>query len=759
MKNFLLSLLALMMSVVTFGQLENVEKQLIVVPVKGQEQQMYDFVNSSGCTIAQKYDQLNWYLIQIPDGSNQEDFLKKFDGESFCQKVYKDEIMEYTREYIPSDANFNLAWHLKQSNDADIDADEAWDLVSNNGGYTTVAVFDGGFETTHEDLVGNYNTVFDAVTNLPYSGQFANSFDRHGVACAGTIAAVTNNNIGVASVGNNLVQVMPINIMAAVYSGGSFSTSSSIQINAINAAMANPTCVAISMSYSGSSFSQALSDAFTTARTTARGGKGILCFASSGNGYSGTATNYPAWYSSVWGVGATGSSDTKASFSNFGQICDISAPGVSIITTDRIGTEGYSTTSNYATVSGTSFSCPITAGAAALVAYRNSSLTADQIMTILAQSCDKVGGYTYSSDPNFPLSTRSNELGYGRINLKTAILMAPDGGTPPPPPVSNHDIILSNPLVNPNSALIGSTITISCKQMTMNSSLSQVNSIVQYRLSTNSIWGDSDDIIIGTDTTTLGGGISSGNEDITYTVPNSPGLKYILFKANFNNAIVETNYSNNNGQVQFFITQPTTDGLDLSLTLNAPTSTDITLTATQVAVNFQYKFTNNGSTPITGFTWERRWVNCTSNNIYFPCVRTTTWPANGATGVIQPGESIILPNGINSWSSENTCPQLANPNNSTCFVPAGGNNTFRISIISVNGTPDSNPINNVKEVNFTRLSVSDAPNIYSVDPTYIEIYTITGMLLDQTRWDELPTGIYVIKEVYPDQTIVTKKIK
>ena len=69
MKKFLLSLLGVVMSFMTFAQLESVEKQLIVVPVKGQEQQMHDFVSSSGCTISQKYDQLNWYLVQIPDGS------------------------------------------------------------------------------------------------------------------------------------------------------------------------------------------------------------------------------------------------------------------------------------------------------------------------------------------------------------------------------------------------------------------------------------------------------------------------------------------------------------------------------------------------------------------------------------------------------------------------------------------------------------------------------------------------------------------
>lgn len=753
MKKFIITLLSVFFSVLSFGQTD-VQRQVIFYPERGQDQKLVEFVNNNGSQIIQHYNQLGWYLIQVPDSSNQDDFIKKCSQLSFCKNVYKDEVMEYQRDYIPSDPNFNLAWYLRQSNDADIDADEAWDLISNNGGYTTVAVFDGGFEPSHEDLIGNYNNIFNAVTNLPYNGQFANSFDRHGVACAGTIAAVTNNSVGVSSVGNNLVQVMPINIMSSVFSGGSFQTSTSIQINAINASMSNPTCVAISMSYSGTGFSQALNDAFTLARTTARGGKGILCFASSGNGSSGTATNYPAWYPSVWGVGATNQSDLRASFSNFGQICDISAPGVSIITTDRIGSEGYSS-SNYATVSGTSFSCPITAAAAALIAYRNSTLTAEQIMMILSETCDKVGGYSYTTNSNFPYSTRSNEIGYGRINLKNAILMTPDNGGGTPPPVTNHDIMITNPSVTPQSALFGTTITISCTQLTMTPTLEQVNSVLQYRYSVNTIWGDSDDIIIGTDTTSLGGGTISGAESINFIVPSQAGTRHILIRANFNNAIIENSYSNNLSVIPFVAVDPNIALADISVEYVTPTTSEVLLSPTQVSLNIRWRFTNTGTVPITFFSYDRRWVNCSGSSVIFGCSSQTAWSGN-----LLPGQSVVLPS-ANGFVSTNTCPQLSSPNSTVCFVPAGGTNIYRTSIITVNNnvSGDSNPLNNVRELNVSRVAVSDEPNLYSVDPTYIEIYTVTGMLLDQKKWEEVPVGIYLVKEVYPDQTRVVKKVK
>ncbi len=63
--------------------------------------------------------------------------------------------------------------------------------------------------------------------------------------------------------------------MSSVSSTGTFTTSTSIQVNAVNAAMNNPTCVAISMSYGGTSGSSTLSNAFATTRTQGRGGKGL----------------------------------------------------------------------------------------------------------------------------------------------------------------------------------------------------------------------------------------------------------------------------------------------------------------------------------------------------------------------------------------------------------------------------------------------------------------------------------------------------
>jgi hypothetical protein len=288
----------------------------------------------------------------------------------------------------------------------------------------------------------------------------------------------------------------------------------------------------------------------------------------------------------------------------------------------------------------------------------------------------------------------------------------------------------------------------------MNPSLATVNSIIQYRYSSNTTWGDSDDIIIGTDTTTLGGGIISGTENISFIVPSQSGTKYILIKSNFDGSIIESNYSNNLGTVNFVPIDPNVALADLSVEYLLPTTSEIVLTPNQISVNFRWRFTNTGTVPITSFSYERKWVNCTGNFI-FSCYSNSAWSGN-----LLPGQSVVLP-GQNSWISVNTCPQLFNSSSTVCFVPSGGSNIYRTTIISVNGsTGDYNSLNNIKDINFSRpLPSEGSVDLYSVDPTYVEIYTVTGSLLDKARWDELPSGIYLVKEVYPDETRVIKRAK
>jgi len=125
---------------------------------------------------------------------------------------------------------------------------------------------------------------------------------------------------------------------------------------------------------------------------------------------------------SVIVVGATDSSDRLASFSNFGGIVDVVAPGVSIRTTSSSGD------ASYAYVSGTSFACPITAGLCGLIWSKNPNLSPAEVEGILRSTCRDLGA-----------AGVDNSFGHGRISASAAIAATPvwDGSdtTPPPPPI------------------------------------------------------------------------------------------------------------------------------------------------------------------------------------------------------------------------------------------------------------------------------------------------------------------------------------
>lgn len=755
MKHLFTLVLAFTLSLVSFSQnlLQDVDHQVLITPkhhtLKSNIHLVDAFFEFYNVEVVKYFSELNMYVVKTNDYSELADWCA---ASGLFDNVERDQLHDTKLDYIPNDPEFNQCWQLFQSNDKDIDADEAWDLVPANNPFVSVAMFDGGLDLTHPDLLGNIDSPYNAV-NGTSAVPYVNADDKHGTACSGTIAAVTNNGIGVASVGNNKVKVMPICIMSQVFAGGSFNTSSAIQIAAVNAAMANPNCVAIAMSYGGSGYSSTLDAAFLAARTNGRGGKGMMVFASAGNGYSGTAAQYPANYAGVWGVGATTSSDVKAGYSNFGQICDISAPGSSVRTTDRVGTDGYNTT-NYTSISGTSFSCPITAAASAFIAYKNWELTDDEILQILSQTCEKVGGYAYANDPAWPYSTRSNELGYGRINLKDAINMTPaPGGTPPPPPAPRHNLLVQSVVATPSVVNLGNNISVTFNAVTDHPELDAVTTHLQYRHSINTIWGDADDVIIGSDSATVGGNVASVSKTFSYNVPGLAGVRYVLVRTNYDNLITEANTTDNTAFTSFTVNDPTFLGTDVKVELTAPTANPWTTSAT--VVNAQWKLTNIGTTNITQVGYSRGWTVCPPTA--FTCVNTITW-----NGLLLPGQSAILPSGPNSFISINLCHPTG------CAVPVGGTNTYRLNIISVNGfVGDGNPTNNRVDLVFNRISTAEEQSMEGntitdpekEQPLYTEIYTITGVLLNVNDLSLLPTGLYIIRDVYTDHTITYKKGK
>lgn len=275
----------------------------------------------------------------------------------------------------PNDPNYDRLWGLHNTgqtggtNDADIDAQEAWDKEKGER-QIIVGIIDTGIDYNHEDLKTNIwknpgeipNNNLDDDNNGYVDDYYGWDFfygdndplddNQHGTHVAGTVGAIGNNSKGVVGVNWN------VSLMALKFLDDKGSGSTADAIEAIIYASDMGANV-LNNSWGGGGFSQALKDAIVYARD-----KGALFIAAAGNDSKNTDLdpNYPSNYdvSNVISVAATTDSDKLAGFSNYGaKTVDIAAPGEFI----------YSTIPNsrYASLSGTSMATPQVAGAAALI--------------------------------------------------------------------------------------------------------------------------------------------------------------------------------------------------------------------------------------------------------------------------------------------------------------------------------------------------------------------------------------------------------
>ncbi|NQX92471.1 MAG: S8 family serine peptidase, partial [Flavobacteriales bacterium] len=160
-------------------------------------------------------------------------------------------------------------------------------------------------------------------------------------------------------------------------------------------------------------------NAFESMANDTRDGLGAVVLVASGNENSSTI-GPPCNYSSTLAVGSTTSVDLRSSFTNYGDDLTFVAPGSGIITTDMDGSEGYTNT-GYVSFTGTSAACPVAAGVVGLMSSAYPELSREELTEALLTSCEKVGGYSYSTTPGNDFGTWNSEMGYGRVNAKLAL--------------------------------------------------------------------------------------------------------------------------------------------------------------------------------------------------------------------------------------------------------------------------------------------------------------------------------------------------
>ncbi len=339
-------------------------------------------------------------------------------------------------EFIPNDPYLNSAWHLPK-----IQAASAWDHTTAQG--ITIAILDTGVDGTHSDLVGNMISGWNAVDGSSDSSDIMG----HGTAVAGTAAAAGNNSNGIASVAWG-AQIMPVRISNR--SDGAAYLSDIVR--GLNWAADHGADVA-NISYGVTS-----SSSVTTAAQNMRSKGGLVVVSGGNDGIDPGYADNPY----VITVSATTDSDSKASWSSYGNFIDVAAPGASILTTNNGGGYGY--------WSGTSFSSPATAGVVALIMGANPALTPDEIEMILEDSADEIAG---SWHPYY---------GNGRVNAADAVQMAMNMSIP---------VDDEAPAVNIFSPTQGSLVS--------NIALIEVNATDNVRVSEVSLYANGQ--FIGTDST------------------------------------------------------------------------------------------------------------------------------------------------------------------------------------------------------------------------------------------------------------------
>lgn len=398
----------------------------------------------------------------------------------------------FTRQFYLHNTGQVIADGHTGTRGADIKAPEAWAVTQGNA-CITIAVLDNGISANHPDLPNarqirlNGSNFADGDPNDPSP----RGFQAHGNHCAGIVAATQGNGEGISAVAPNC-KIMPIRIFNT---DGPGIPAADLARAILFAKNNGADIISNSWGYTGitnPNHIPAIVDAIGQSTVTGRNGRGCVVVFASGND---NVVSFPSnvTISSVLTVGASDRNDAKAVYSatsdpgsGNNQLIDVVAPSHraypnqiagetlevwSIDTEEANGVTGVNPWPNVpgrmpppqigeqlpgagtnflsytGRFGGTSAACPQVAGIAALMLSINPNLSPQQVFDIITGSADKVGGYGYSNG-------RSNELGFGRVNARSAVYRTPALIT-----ITGPDLVCSSANFEVNMANVNWTAT------------------------------------------------------------------------------------------------------------------------------------------------------------------------------------------------------------------------------------------------------------------------------------------------------------
>ncbi len=300
-------------------------------------------------------------------------------------------------DLIPNDPRYADQWHYAYTPNTSegLNLPPAWDITTGTPDIV-VAVIDTGI-LSHTDLVGRAVPGYDFI-NDPFVANDGDGRDPdpsdpgdwyaanecggfhppsdsswHGTHVAGTIGAATNNNLGVAGV-NWQAKILPVRVLGKC--GGYTSDivdgmrwAAGLAVAGVPA-NANPAKV-LNVSLGGPGACSATEQNAINAIVAA----GSTVVVAAGNGNANAAGFSPASCNNIITVASTNRTGSRAFYSNFGSVVEVSAPGgeVDVFQSDGILStlDGGATVplhdNIYAYYQGTSMATPHVAGLASLI--------------------------------------------------------------------------------------------------------------------------------------------------------------------------------------------------------------------------------------------------------------------------------------------------------------------------------------------------------------------------------------------------------
>lgn len=351
-----------------------------------------------------------------PTRADVADVVAQYQADPQVAYVVPDRLNKPTA-VTPNDTEYSKQWDLFEST-AGMNVPAAWDTTTGSG--VTVAVIDTGY-VAHSDLaaniVGGYDFISDTAVSVDGNGRDSNPADPgdwyndnecgqgipastsswHGTHVAGTIAAATNNGKGVAGIAYG-AKISPVRVLGKCggYDSDIIDAITWASGGSVSGVPANTNVAkVINMSLGGGG---ACSSATQSAINGAVN-RGTSVVVAAGNENTNASSSSPANCNNVITVAATNRAGSRASYSNYGSVVDISAPGGEtrtstangILSTLNSGSKAPSS-ENYAYYQGTSMATPHVAGLAALMKSANSALTPAQIESAIKANARALPG-------------------------------------------------------------------------------------------------------------------------------------------------------------------------------------------------------------------------------------------------------------------------------------------------------------------------------------------------------------------------------